>query len=113
MRGQKKMKEKKLTGYPSIDKPQNRGASFFAKHPLIPNVNIYTLLKLTSMRIRKAPAIDCLGLKATYAELLHDAVTVSIALNKLGIKKGEVAAVSMPNFYQALVIFLPVIESAL
>ena len=94
-----------LTGYPSIDKPQNRGASFFARHPIIPDVNIYTLLKVITMKNRNAPAIDCGNLKATYAELLNDTVTVSDALKELGMKKGDVAAVAMPNLYQALVIF--------
>lgn len=99
------MSNKTKTGYPSIDKPQNNGASFFSTHPIIPNINIYTLLKLTSIKHRNAPAVDCLELKATYAQLLQDAVTVSTALKELGVKKGEVAAVSMPNLYQALVIF--------
>lgn len=99
------MNEKKLTGYPSIDMPQNKGASFLSKHPIIPNMNIYSLLRLTSLKKRNAPAIDCGSLRATYSELLTDAVTVSIALKELGIKQGEIVAVSMPNLYQALVIF--------
>ncbi len=32
------MKQKKLTGYPSIDKPQNNGYSYFAKNPIILNI---------------------------------------------------------------------------
>lgn len=99
------MDKKKLIGYPSIDKPQNKGASFFSKHPIIPNVNIYSLLRLTSLKKRNAPAVDCGSLRATYSELLADAVTVSVALKELGIKRGDIAAVAMPNLYQALVIF--------
>ncbi len=96
---------KELTGYPSIDKPQNAGASFFERHPIIPNINLYMLLKITILKNKNAPAVDCGNLKATYSQLLHDAVTVSVALKTLGLKKGEVAAISMPNLYQALVVF--------
>lgn len=97
--------KRKLTGYSSIDKPQNAGASFFERHPIIPDINLYMLLKLTSLKSKNAPAIDCGNLKATYSQLLHDAVTVSAALKALRLKKGEVAAISMPNLYQALVVF--------
>lgn len=99
------MDTNKLTGYPSIDKPQNKGAYFFSRNPVLPNVNIFTLLKLTSLKCRNAMAVDCGNLKATYSQLIQDAVTVSNALKELGLKKGEIVAVSMPNIYQALVIF--------
>ena len=39
------MRKKELTGYASIDNPQNIGATFFERNPIIPGVNIYTLLK--------------------------------------------------------------------
>ena len=42
------MKEKKLTGYPFYDKPWENDYKYFERHPIIPNVNIYTLLKLLS-----------------------------------------------------------------
>lgn len=93
------------TGYPSIDKPQCADATFFQKHPIIPNINMYTLLKLTSRKIRNKPAVDCLELKATYQDLFNDAVTVSLALKELGVHEHDIIAVSMPNLYQALVVF--------
>ena len=100
------MFEKKLTGYASIDKPQNKGAKFFEAHPIIPDINIYTAIKVISSFYRDEKAVDCLKLSATYQQLLDDAVTVSMALKELGAKKGDIITVSMPNFYQAVSVFV-------
>jgi len=32
-----------LTGFPQKDNPQNLGASYFEKNPIIPNINIYEI----------------------------------------------------------------------
>ena len=100
------MFEKKLTGYASIDKPQNKGAKFWEAHPIIPDINIYTAIKVISSFYRDEKAVDCLKLSATYQQLLDDAVTVSMALKELGVKKGDIITVSMPNFYQAVAVFM-------
>ena len=100
------MFEKKLTGYASIDKPQNKGAKFFEAHPIIPDINIYTAIKVISSFYRDEKAVDCLKLSATYQQLLDDAVTVSMALKELGVRKGDIITVSMPNFYQAVSVFV-------
>ena len=100
------MFEKKLTGYASNDKPQNKGAKFWEAHPIIPDVNIYTAIKVISSFYRDEKAVDCLKLSATYQQLLDDAVTVSMALKELGVKKGDIITVSMPNFYQAVAVFM-------
>ena len=99
-------KNQKFTGYTSIDKPQNNGYSFQAKHPIIPNMSIYNAIQLLSSFYRKNDAIDCLDLTANYNQLLKDAVTISLALKELGVKKGNIISVSMPNFYQAVAVFL-------
>lgn len=96
------MKKKELTGYASIDNPQSIGATFLEKNPIIPSVNIYTLLKLLSRNNLNKPAVDCLDLKANYGTLLNDSVTISLALKELGVKKGDIISVAMPNLYQAL-----------
>ena len=100
------MFEKKLTGYASNDKPQNKGAKFFEAHPIIPDINIYTAIKVISSFYRDEKAVDCLKLSATYQQLLDDAITVSMALKELGVKKGDIITVSMPNFYQAVAVFM-------
>lgn len=99
------MKNNILTGFASVDNPQNIGASFFEKNPIIPNTNIYTTLRLLSSFYLDSPAVNCLDLNATYKKLLDDSVTVSLALKEIGVRKGEIVAISMPNFYQALCVF--------
>ena len=98
----KNQKEQKLTGFASIDNPQSQEAHYFERNPIIPNVNIYTLLKLLSMRRMDDIAVDCLDLKACYKDLVDDAVTISLALKELGVKKGDIVAIAMPNLYQGL-----------
>lgn len=100
------MKNTKLTGYASIDKPQNIGYSFAAKHPIIPNMSVYSSLKLLNLLYGDKEAINCLDLTANYDQLFSDAITISRALKELGIRKGEIVSVCMPNYYQAVATFL-------
>ena len=93
---------KKMTGYASIDNPHSINSTFIEKHPVLPNINIYSLFKLLSMSKLEMPAVDCLDLKANYGQLINDSVTISLALKELGVKKGDIVSVAMPNFYQAL-----------
>ena len=99
------MKRNNITGYPSIDNPQSKDATFFERNPIIPNINIYTLLKLLSIKNMDKGAVDCLDLKANYRKLIEDAATISLALKELGVKKGDIISVTMPNLYQALVVY--------
>lgn len=100
------MKKGKLTGYASIDKPQNKGYSFAAKHPIIPDMSVYNSLKLLNLLYGDKEAINCLDLTANYNQLFSDAITISRALKELGIRKGEIVSVCMPNYYQAVATFL-------
>ncbi len=101
-----KDKEKKYTGYASIDKPQDDGYGFFAKHPFIPNMSIYGAIRALNTIYKERKAIDCIDLEASYGQLFDDAVTISLALKELGVKKGDIVSISMPNFYQAVASFL-------
>ncbi len=96
---------KELTGYPSIDKPQNNGYTFFEKNPIIPNISIYNSISLLNSFYKNKKAIDCLDLSITYKQMFQDSVTISRALKELGVKKGQIICVSMPNFYQAVATF--------
>lgn len=101
------MKNQKLTGYPSVDRPNEFGHKFFERHPIIPSTSIYSLMRLLSRFYKDKTAVSCLDLSATYGQLLDkDAVTISLALKELGVKKGDIISVSMPNFYQAVAAFI-------
>ncbi len=101
---------KKMTGYPSIDKPQSANSSFFEKNPIIPSIDMTTILKLLSIKTRNNPAIDCNELNATYQQLIDDSHVVSLAFRELGIKKGDIITISLPSNYQALCSFLALNE---
>lgn len=94
------------TGYPSIDKPWNKGHSYFEVHPVIPNLSVYNALRIVNVKNGKKEAVDSLKNQITYNELFDDSVTISRALKELGIKKGDIVSVAVPNLYQAIAISL-------
>ena len=97
---------KELTGYPSIDNIHNREYSFSSKHPFIPNMSIYNAINYLSAFYRKEEAIDCLDLTVSYEQMINDAVTLSKTFKELGIKKGDIISVSIPNYYQGVITYL-------
>lgn len=97
---------KKSTGYPSIDKPWERDYSFFERHPIIPNVNIITLLQKLSVGKIDRTAIECNDLSITYRKMFKDVEIVSRALKALSVQRGEIVAICMPNLYQGVLVFL-------
>lgn len=94
------------TGYPSIDNKHNDGKSFFKRNQIIPSMSIYNMLGLISSFYRDAIAVDCLDLRVTYQELIDTSNILAKAFKELGIKKGEIVVASMPNFFQAIAVYL-------
>lgn len=101
----KKMR-RELSGYPSIDNRHNDGKNFFQKNQIVPSMSIYDLLSMLSLFYKDDIAIDCLDLRVTYFELLDTANTLARGFKELGIKKGDIVVASMPNFFQAVAVFL-------
>ncbi len=97
---------KNMTGYPSVDNLHNKDYSFFDRNPIIPNMSIYNAINLLSTFYRKEEAVDCLDLIVSYDQMLKDAVTLSKTFKELGVKKGDIISVSMPNFYQGVITYL-------
>lgn len=96
----------KETSYPSIDRAHEKDENYFDIHPIIPNLSIYNAIKLISTLYKDGNAIDCLNLKVSYKEMIEQAVTLSKAFKELGIKARDIITVSMPNFYQAVIVYL-------
>lgn len=94
------------TGYPSIDKTHENGMTFLEKHPVIPSVSIYMLVKLLAMQNSDSYALDCDGVKIKYKEIMENADTIAKSLKAMGIKKNDIITVSMPNFHQGIELFL-------
>lgn len=104
------MKNKELTGYASIDLPQTKDSTFFEKNPIIPNIDMITILKLLSRKTRDNQAIDCNELHATYQQLIDDSHTLFLSFKELGIKKGDIVTLSLPSNYQAICSFFALNE---
>ena len=103
-KGGKCMKEK--TGYPSIDKTHLQGISKFKLHPFIPNMSVYKSIKLLNIPYMNNIAIDCLDLKLNYKELIKNSNIIAKSFIELGLKPGQIITVCMPNYAQAVEVFL-------
>ena len=99
---------KQNSEYPSESNQHFNNYSFFEKHPIIPNISIYNVLKILTKLYKNNVALDCLKLHMTYKELLNNANILSKSFTELGIKKNDIVAVCMPNFTQAVCVFLAV-----
>ena len=94
------------TGYPSVDRKYEKENGILKNHPFIPSVSVYNALGMISSFYRDAVAVDCLDLRITYQELLNTSKILSRAFKELGIKPNDIIATSMPNFFQAVAVYL-------
>ena len=94
--------------YPSESKQHFNNYSFFEKHPMIPNISIYNALRILTKLYKNNVALDCLKLQMSYREVFNNANILSKCFTELGIKKNDIVAVCMPNFTQAVCVFLVV-----
>lgn len=94
------------TNYPSIDKTHQKENGFLKNNPIIPDMSIVNTIALISSFYRDAIAVDCLDLRVTYQELLDTSKVLSKSFKELGIKKNDIITAAMPNFFQAIAVFL-------
>lgn len=99
-------KEKGLTGYPSIDKPWLKWYDDDARNiPSCDDTNVYTYLKNQSQSRMSNVAINYFGQKYTYSSLFEKIDTIANAFTKLGVCKGDVVTLSMPNIPENVICF--------
>lgn len=96
----------KNTGYPSIDKLHERNKTLLERHPIIPDISIYNSLNMLKLIYKDYTAIDCLEVRLTYVRLLEISKTISKSFKELGIKENDIITVFMPNYFQAVAVFL-------
>ena len=89
-----------------VDKEVFFGDNILARHPFIPNWSIFDTLNMLSLMYRKSTAIDCLDLRITYKELINNTDIVAKALKEIGIRENDILTISMPNYSQAVIMFL-------
>lgn len=70
-----------------------------------PKQNLAQFLIQTAERYPQVPALDFLGKKMNYAELLEKSYRFAHTLQRLGINKGDRVAIMLPNCPQAVIAY--------
>ena len=96
---------KEETGYPSIDKTHLKGTKFIERHPIIPSMTFSAVMDSIFLLQGNHCIVDCLDLQVDVKEFQRDSLLITKMLLELGIKRGDIIAVSMPNYYQAIPVF--------
>lgn len=86
-----------LTGYPSIDKPWLKYYSEEAINAPLPECTIYEYMYDNNKYALDDPAIYYFGKKYTYREMFNQIDSVAAAFSNIGVKKGDVVALLLPN----------------
>ena len=94
--------EKKLTGFPSIDKPWLKYYSEEAINAPLPECTIYEYLMENNRDYPEDIAIQYLGRKIKYGELCRQIDRTAAAFSALGVKPGEIVTVALPSIPEAL-----------
>jgi len=93
------------TGYPSIDKPWLK---FYDEESIVKNfkpMSIYQLMSSLNIGHGDDIAINYFNNKITFAELEKNIDIVAKGLLEIGIKKGDIVMMSLPNIPEAEYLF--------
>ena len=94
--------EKKLTGYPSIDKPWMKYYSEEAINAPLPECTIYEYLWGNNKDHLDDVALIYFGRKITYGELFSNIDRCEMSLCSLGVKPKDIVTVALPSIPEAL-----------
>ena len=94
--------DKKLTGYPSIDKPWLKYYSQEAIVARMPQCTIYEYLWANNKDYPNDIALEYMGNKISYGELFRHIDESAKALVALGVKVGDIVTVALPSIPEAL-----------
>ena len=70
---------------------------------VIPNKTLYEMAKESCEKYDDLYAMDYFGVKITYREFLKKIEIASVAFRNLGIRRGDVVSICMPNTPEALI----------
>ena len=96
------MEEKKLTGYPSIDKPWLKYYSEEAINSKVPECTMYEYVLNNNKDHYDDIALVYFGKKITYKELLAAIDQTAAAFSHLGIKRGDVVTIQSLSIPQVV-----------
>ena len=86
-----------------IDAPWSK---YYTKEDLnykIPNISMYEQVRLSTKKYPKNTAIQYLGKRINYKEFLKRIDIIAKGFNDLGIKKGDIVTILLPNIPEALI----------
>ncbi len=89
--------EKRLTGYPSIDKPWLKYYSEEAISSSLPECTMYELLWQSNKDYLENTALNYYGRKFTYGQLFEGIEKAAKAFSSLGVKKGDIVIICTVN----------------
>jgi len=98
------MEEKKLTGYPSIDKPWLKYYSEEAINAPLPECTIYEYLLENNKAYPEDIALEYLGSKISYGKLFANIDSCEKALTAVGVIAGDIVTVALPSIPEVLYI---------
>lgn len=81
---------------------------FYGKVPSsldYPQKNMYELVADSAQKFSKLIAWDFLGKKCTYKTFIKDIDKCALALKRIGLSKGDVVTICLPNIPQAIIMF--------
>lgn len=91
------------------EKPKAPWSKYYHKSEMdlkIPNLSLYQYFINCSAHYRHATALNYYGTKLTYQELKRKIEVCANAFLSLGLRKGDVATICMPNTPEAIIAFL-------
>ena len=91
------MEEKKMTGYPSIDKPWLKYYSEDAINAPLPKGTAYEYLLEKNKDALSDTALIYFKRKISYGKLFEYIDKAAVAFSTLGVKKGDIVALALPN----------------
>ena len=96
------MDQKKLTGYPSIDKPWLKYYSEEAINAPLPECTIYEYLYENNKDYPNDIALEYMGSKITYGKMFAHIDDCVKSLTSLGVKIGDIVTIALPSIPEAL-----------
>ena len=100
------MEEKKLTGYPSIDRPWLKYYSEEAINTPLPERTVYENIWQHNKDYLGDIALEYYGCKIAYRKLFYEAERAAKALRQAGVKKGDCVALCMAGVPEAVYLVL-------
>lgn len=98
------MEEKKLTGYPSIDKPWLKYYSEEAISSVVPECTMYEYIRNNNSDHIEDIALVYFGRKIKYKELIAAIDHTAAAFSQLGIKRGDIVTIQSLSVPQVVLI---------